>query len=121
MITKPRGGPFFAASREPENFFLLWFMPEKLRPCRVTSSCACWKGDSWLIFHLLVEFSRRLRNSVSRNSAWPETAARKPPISARANDDGGIIGELFVARAFPSFVQLGLLSLRNSNGATSTR
>src|ERR1041384_8008727 len=37
-ITKPRGGPFFDASREPENFFLLWATRENLRPCRVASS-----------------------------------------------------------------------------------
>ncbi len=63
----------------------------------------------------------RLMRSQMEMTRQPETAARKPPILARANDDGGIIGELFVARAFPSFVQLGLLSLWNSNGATSTR
>ena len=64
---------------------------------------------------------RRLMRSQMEMTRQPETAPRKPPISARANDDGGIVGRLFVAGAFASFVQLCLLSLRNSNGATSTR
>jgi len=47
---------------------------------------------------------RRLMVSQMEMTRQPETAARKPPISARANGDGGIVGGLFVAGAFPSFV-----------------